>query len=389
MKKITVLAAFCCSVLAFSCQKNDFNYYYYSPEEQAVLSQYLNLPELPIDYSVTLPKYLSFTGNGGFAQPPMAASVALGRVLFYDKNLSKDGKIACANCHKQELAFGDDAPVSKGVFDRAGERNSIALSAVPSFSGAYENTGNSLFWDNRAKTVQEQSRASLGNVKEMDMSMTEVVAAVNNQPYYPILFKKAFGDELATEERVTEAIQSFVHALSSFQSKFDVAAQTQFESSQQFFGFELQDFGKFTPEENKGKQLYQNNCASCHTSAITAPKVQFASNGLDLNPTDQGVGGISKNALEMGTFKVPALRNVALTAPYMHDGRFQTLEQVVDHYSSGIKAHVNLNPELKNADGTPRNFNFSPTEKAALVTFLRTLTDEKMMADVRFSSPFK
>ncbi len=101
------------------------------------------------------------------------------------------------------------------------------------------------------------------------------------------------------------------------------------------------------------------------------------------------VGGISKNALEMGTFKVPALRNVALTAPYMHDGRFQTLEQVVDHYSSGIKAHVNLNPELKNADGTPRNFNFSPTEKAALVTFLRTLTDEKMMADVRFSSPFK
>jgi cytochrome c peroxidase len=117
--------------------------------------------------------------------------------------------------------------------------------------------------------------------------------------------------------------------------------------------------------------------------------LQFASNGLDLDPTDPGVGGISKNASEMGTFKVPALRNVALTAPYMHDGRFQTLEQVVDHYSSGIKEHNNLNPELKNVDGTPRKFNFSPAEKAALVTFLRSLSDEKMVADARFSSPFK
>jgi cytochrome c peroxidase len=389
MKKIFALSAILSSFLVFSCQTDDFSYYYYSPDELAVLSQKLNLPELPTDYNVVLPNYLSFTGNGGFAQASIPAAVVLGRVLFYDKSLSKDGKIACATCHKQELAFGDNAAVSKGVFDRDGVRNAIALSAVPSFSGAYENTGNSLFWDNRAKTVQEQSRASLANVKEMDMSMSEVVAAVNNQDYYAILFKKAFGDGIATEERVTEAIQSFVHALSSFQSKFDEAAQAQFEASQQNIGFEFQAFAKFTTEENLGKKIYLNNCATCHTSTLTIPTVQSASNGLDQNPTDTGVGGITNLAQDMGTFKVPALRNIALTAPYMHDGRFETLEQVVDHYSNGIKSHVNLSDKLKNPNGTPKNFNFSSTEKEALVAFLRTLRDEKMLADVRFANPFK
>lgn len=389
MKKIYFLAAISCSLLAFSCQKIDFSYIYYSPEEQAILSQDLNLPATPVDYNVVLPTYLLFTGVGGFAQPVEFAKVELGRVLFYDKSISKDGKIACANCHKQELAFGDNTSVSKGVFDRSGERNSIALSSVPSFSGAYENTGNSLFWDNRVKTVQEQSRASLANVKEMDMTMTEVVEAVNNQPYYSVLFKKAYGEQAATEERVTEAIQSFVHALSSFQSKFDVAAQAQFESSQQNFNFIFQNFASFSAQENKGLALYQSNCASCHTSTLTAPRLQSASNGLDESPTDLGVGGITQQDFEKGTFKVPALRNVALTAPYMHDGRFQTLEQVVEHYSSGIKSHTNLHSDLKQADGTPKKFNFSNEDKQALVAFLRTLSDEKMMADVRYSNPFK
>jgi len=336
-----------------------------------------------------LPTYLSFTGVGGFASPMESAKVELGRVLFYDKSLSKDGKVACANCHKQALAFGDDAAVSTGVFNREGERNSIALSAVPSFSGAYDNTGNSLFWDNRAKNVQEQSRASLANVKEMDMTMSEVVTVVNNQPYYSVLFKKAYGEQAASEKRVTEAIQSFVHALSSFQSKFDVAAQAQFESNQQSFNFVIQDFEQFTAQENRGKTIYQNNCASCHTPTLTAPNLQLASNGLDENPSDLGVGGITNFADEMGTFKVPALRNVALTAPYMHDGRFQTLEQVVEHYSTGIKPHVNLHFNLLQPNGTPKKMNFTTEDKQALVAFLHTLSDEKMASDVRFKDPFK
>jgi len=389
MKITYLLAALSCSLLAFSCKNNEFNYVYYTPEEYALISPYLNLPETPPDFNVVLPSYLAFTGVGGVARPMESAKVELGRVLFYDKSLSKDGKVACANCHKQALAFGDDAPVSKGVFNREGERNSIALSAVPSFSGAYDNTGNSLFWDNRAKTVQEQSRASLANVKEMDMTMSEVVTAVNNQPYYSVLFKKAYGEQAASEERVTDAIQNFVHALSSFQSKFDEAAQAQFGSNQQNFNFIIQDFEQFTAQENRGKTIYQNNCASCHTSALTAPNFQFASNGLDENPSDLGVGGITNFADQMGTFKVPALRNVALTAPYMHDGRFQTLEQVVEHYSTGIKPHTNLHFILVEANGTPKKMNFSTEDKQALVAFLHTLTDEKMAADVRFRDPFK
>lgn len=390
MKRTYLLAAFASALFLVSCKNNstDFNYYYYSPEEQAILSQSLNLPELPADYNITLPNYLAFTG-GGFARPVEAAKAELGRVLFYDKNLSKDGTVACANCHKQELAFGDNAAVSTGVFNRAGERNSIALSSVPSFSGAYDNTGNTLFWDNRAKTVQEQSRASLANTKEMDMSMAEVVAAVNNQAYYPILFKKAYGDENISDERVTDAIQTFVHALASFQSKFDEAAEAQLNTNPQNFNFITEDFGKFSAIENQGKALYLNNCSSCHTQSIIAPFVQAASNGLDANPSDPGVGGITNFSSDMGTFKVPALRNVALTAPYMHDGRFQTLEEVVEHYSTGVKPHANLHSDLKKPDGSPRNLNLSAAEKQALVAFLHTLSDQKMVADTRYSSPFK
>lgn len=390
MKKFYILAAFSSVLLVFSCKNSDFDYITYTPEEQAILSKSLQLPELPTDYSVVLPGYLTFTTFGSLVTPPVYAKVELGRVLFYDKHLSKDGKVACADCHKQALAFGDNAPVSKGVFERSGDRNSIALSAVPSFASAYENTGNSLFWDNRAQTVQEQSMASLANVKEMDMSMAEVVEAVNNQDYYPILFNKAFGTEVANEQLITEAIQSFVHSLASFQSKFDEAAQAQFSTNKLDFDFAIRDFAKFTAQENKGKALYQNNCASCHTATFSAPRIAFASNGLDEFPTDLGVGGVTNFEEQKGTFKVPALRNIALTAPYMHDGRFQTLEQVIEHYSTGIKPHANLSELLKTIDvGTPKKFNFTPEEKQALVAFLRTLSDEKMLTDTRYSNPFK
>jgi cytochrome c peroxidase len=276
------------------------------------------------------------------------------------------------------------------VFERAGERNSIALASVPSFSAAYDQTGNSLFWDNRAQTVQEQSKASLANVKEMDMSMTEVVNAVNSQPYYAVLMKKAYGgDGTATEERVTEAIQTFVHSLSSFKSKFDEAAQDRFMASNQSFTFELEDFGKFSAQENKGKSIYLSNCATCHTNVATIPRLPFASNGLDEYPTDPGVGGVSSVASEMGTFKIPSLRNIGLTAPYMHDGRFQTLEAVVEHYSTGVKPHVNLDPNLKNSNGAPKNLHLSVSDKQALVAFLHTFTDNTLASDQRFINPFK
>lgn len=388
MKKIYFLPVFGILLLLGACNKKaDFNYYYYEPEEFALLSQYLDLPSLPNDYTVTLPQHLSNAGL--FARPVERDKAVLGRVLFYDKNLSKDGKISCASCHKQEIGFSDDVIHSAGVSGNVTDRNSIALASVANFSAYYGTdlngpAGIRFFWDNRAETIAEQSRGSLTNPKEMDMHMNEVVSTVQTQPYYSILFKKAYGDTQVTEDRVTEAIANFINALGSYQSKFDQ------EAAKQPYSSSFNSFSGFTSAENRGLQLYQTNCSSCHSPIMGRPMLFNASNGLDaVTNSDRGVGGISGNTIEQGTFKVPTLRNIALTAPYMHDGRFATLEEVVEHYSSGIQSHPNLHPNLKDSNGQPKRMNFSPADKDALLAFLNTMTDDKIRTDTRFADPFK
>jgi cytochrome c peroxidase len=381
-------------MLAGACNdKPDFNYYYYSPEETAVLAQYLNLPELPDDYTVSLPTHLSNVGM--FPRPVERDKAVLGRVLFYDTKLSKDGTVSCASCHKQELAFSDDVAFSDGVYDRSTARNSFALGSVANFSAYYGtdlNGSNAIrfFWDNRAETAADQSRGSMTNEDEMDMKMHEIVSMVQSQPYYEPLFNKAFGDNSVSEQRVLEAIANFVNAMGSYQSKFDAEANNSQPSSAGFFGNVefLNSFNGFTAAENNGKALYNTHCASCHSGNMGRPVLQLANNGLDANPTDLGVGAISGNSAENGAFKVPTLRNVALTAPYMHDGRFQSLEEVVDFYSTGIQNHPNLHEDLQ-ANGQPKRMNFTASQKADLIAFLRTLTDDRLLTDVRFSNPFK
>ncbi|MCY7330685.1 MAG: c-type cytochrome [Saprospiraceae bacterium] len=388
MKKTYFLPVFGILLLLGACNKKaDFNYYYYEPEEFALLSQYLNLPSLPNDYTVTLPQHLSNTGL--FARPVERDKAVLGRVLFYDKTLSKDGKISCASCHKQAIGFSDDVIHSVGVSGKVTDRNSIALASVANFSAYYGTdlngpAGIRFLWDNRAETIAEQSRGALSNPKEMDMHMNEVVNAVETQPYYPVLFKKAYGDNRVTEDRVMEAIANFINALGSYQSKFDQ------EASKQPFSTSFTNFSGFTSAENRGLQLYQTNCSSCHSSTMGRPMLFNASNGLDaVTTSDRGVGGVSGNTVEQGTFKVPTLRNIALTGPYMHDGRFATLQEVMEHYSMGIQSHPNLHPNLKASNGQPKRMNFSPTDKDALVAFLNTMTDDKIRTDERFANPFK
>lgn len=388
MKKIYFLPVFGILLLLGACNKKaDFTYYYYEPEEFALLSQYLNLPSLPNDYNVTLPQHLSNAGL--FARPVERDKAVLGRVLFYDKNLSKDGKISCASCHKQAIGFSDDVIHSAGVSGNVTDRNSIALASVANFSAYYGTdlngpAGIRFFWDNRAETIAEQSKGSLTNPKEMDMHMNEVVNAIETQPYYSVLFKKAYGDNQVTEDRVTEAIANFINALGSYQSKFDQ------EASKQPYNASFTNFSGFTTAENRGLQLYQTNCSSCHSPIMGRPMLFNASNGLDaVTNSDRGVGAISGNTIEQGTFKVPTLRNIALTGPYMHDGRFATLQEVIEHYSSGIQSHPNLHPNLKDSNGQPKRMNFSPTDKDALLAFLNTMTDDKIRTDERFANPFK
>jgi cytochrome c peroxidase len=390
MTKIgTTIALFCLFLLAACNKKTDFNYQYYSPEEAAILSQYLNLPETPDNYTVELPVHLA---NTGLAAGPIERDKAvLGRVLFYDKNLSKDGKISCGSCHKQEIGFSDDKAVSTGIYDRTGDRNSIALASVASFVAYYGTdingpSGVPFFWDNRAGTASDQNRASLTNTKEMGMHSTEIVSAVQNQPYYQPLFKKAFGDVNVSEDRVNEAIAEFVNAMGSYRSKFDVEA-SKIGYIDIYSGANVTLAG-LTASENRGLSLYINNCSSCHSANMGRPVKFKANNGLDVQSTDRGVAGITNVLGDEGMFKVPTLRNISITAPYMHDGRFQTLAQVIDHYSNGIKQHPNLATELR--DGiAPRQMNFSATQKEDLIAFLGTLTDDKFIADKRFSNPFK
>lgn len=386
MKKLPCLLSGLALLLALAACTEDpkIEYYYYTPAEQALLEPNLNLPNNPIDYNN------SNAFLDGFIKARVISSelATLGRVLFYDPKLSKDGKVSCASCHKQELAFGDDRAVSLGVYDREGERNSIALFSVASFAGQYGDDagGKRFFWDNRAGTASEQGQGSMTNPKEMDMTMNEIAAVVAATPYYAPLFKKGFGDEMVSSERVLTAVAEFVNAIGSVNSKFDKARRDPANGGVNLISLDLKGFNA---EENKGKTLYMNNCASCHGHDVTNIKLNFASNGLDLNPSDPGVGKISGTQQELGTFKVPSLRNIAKSAPYMHDGRFKNLTEVLDFYSTGIQAHTNLHPELRQPNGTPKRFNFTSEDKQNLIAFLNTLTDETALKDVRFANPFK
>lgn len=384
-KKIIFILLCATVILATSCNKDpEFTYFFYTPEEIQLLSQYLTLPEKPDDYTVRLSKNLVDAGLRAAAVDQNKA--ILGRVMFYDKSLSKDGTISCASCHKQEIGFSDDKRVSPGVYGRLGNRNAIALASVASFASYYgtDINGSSairFFWDNRAPTAGEQNKGSLTNPSEMDMHMNEVVDVVRSQPYYQPLLRKAFGTSDITADQVNEAIAHFVNAMGSYKSKFDEEASKGV--------YEMSPFPGFTASENHGKTIYMANCATCHSYDMGGPLRYFANNGLDANFTsDSGVGGVSGSPEQVGCFKVPTLRNIALTAPYMHDGRFQTLAEVVEHYNSGIQDHPNLDYKLKK-NGNPIRMNLSESDKQDLVNFLHTLTDPHFTTDPRFSNPFK
>jgi cytochrome c peroxidase len=243
------------------------------------------------------------------------------------------------------------------------------------------------FWDERANTLEIQTLMPIQNTVEMGMNLDTLVNRLRSKPHYPYLFQKAFGDQTITSDRVSKALAQFVRSMISYQSKFDQgrALITPPQNPVQT------PYPNFTAEENQGKQLFfspQNNCAACHgTETFTAPTPK--NNGLENPSIDRGVGAISNIAQQNGEFKVTSLKNIELTAPYMHDGRFTTLDQVIEQYNSNIQPHPNLAPQLKNPDGTPRRLNLTTQEKAALVAFLKTLTDRNIITDVKFSNPFK
>ena len=408
MKQICTLLLF--ALVLFACQKNDFQVVREEDadfrdrlsdfQEKQAVETYLNLK--PASYVSAIPAYLKAVGM----RDPVFSDekVVLGRVLFYDKNLSRDRTISCASCHKQARAFSDNVAFSTGIGGQLSQRNAMPLGNVSSFAAHYSAIGGqgpTLLWDHRAADVATQASLAFSNTREMDLSMEEVSRRVTEQPYYAYLWKQAYGEFNVTEAKILECISEFVGAIRSNNSRFDQAliqssGNLNLTDTMVFniyygdtIGTTLPSLPPLSQQEFRGLRLFVDNCSKCHSPIRPFQEVFMACNGLAKQYIDKGLGAITGESTDEGVFKSPPLRNIALTAPYMHDGRFKTLTEVVEFYNSQVQNHPNLHPFLRDETGDVKRLHLSDGQKKELVAFLHTLTDTYSTTDVRFSNPFK
>ena len=300
------------------------------------------------------------------------AGAALGRVLFHDKRISITNTAACVTCHAREHGFASAERFNTGVLGVPLKRNSMAL------ANARYNIHSSWFADVRAFSIQEVARQALTNPEELGQTLPALEQKLRATPFYGPLFEAAFGTPEITSERVLRALEQYVLALISYRTKYDQACDT--------VGGVFKDCAQgLTAQEMRGLQLFTRpggdeiSCTNCH-DLPSAANVWLANNGIDVQFTDAGSG--------LGVFRPATLRNIALTAPYMHDGRFATLREVIDHYDHGIQDSPFLDTRLRKHDGTAKRMDLPEEDKAALEAFLHTLTDDAMLSDPKFADPF-
>jgi cytochrome c peroxidase len=355
--------------------------------------RHIDLPAEPYHYAgVMLPDYVASVADR-FDNTPMDNPITdhgatLGRVLFYDTTLSKNQSTSCASCHLQKLAFTDGKPQSVGFDGRQVRRNSMSLINLRYYSPG------KFFWDERADSLESQVLMPIEDPVEMGHRLDDLVPQLQSDPIYPPLFHAAFGDGQVSRDRIAKALAQFVRSIVSFGSPFDIG-RAQVESV-------LDPFPNFTEQENYGKEQFfgRAKCADCHLPSqqtelsrhrqsaffqLAKPTV----NGVDNNSpeVDRGVGEHTGRSDDAGRFKASSLRNIELTAPYMHDGRFITLDQVVEHYNWSVRPHDNLDPLLQ--DFAANGLALPEVEKVALTQFLLTLTDHELTNDSKFSDPFQ
>ena len=282
----------------------------------------------------------------------------LGRRLFYDPILSRDSTISCGTCHTQTHGFADhNVALSTGIDGLKGTRNAPGLSNLawqPAF-----------MLDGGVNHLEIMPLAPITNPVEMGEDLAHVVEKLNRNKSYKGLFKEAFGVDQIKSKHLFFALAQFQSMLVSSNSRYD----------KYILGEAV-----FTVEEEHGLELFRSHCATCHAEPLTTD-YSYANMGLDLHSTDPGRALITRNPADSGKFKVPSLRNVALTHPYMHDGRFYTLDMVLEHYSSGIVQNGRLDTRLSEA------LQLTEQEKQDIIAFLHTLTDYKFMSDSRFGEP--
>lgn len=283
----------------------------------------------------------------------------LGRKLFYDPKLSRDNTISCASCHQQFAAFSHlDHRLSHGIDGLFGTRNAPGLFNL--------NWQNSFMWDGGINHIEVQPTAPITNPVEMDETIANVVTKLQNDPAYRDMFNKAFGTTTVTSQLMFKAMAQFMGMLVSYNSRYDLYTQGR---------------ATLNASETNGLALFQSHCSNCHTPPLFS-NYQFANNGLDYTFTDAGRATVTGLAADSGTFRIPSLRNVALSSPYMHDGRFATLQAVLQHYAGGIKNSSTLHPSLA------AGMTLSTQEQNDLIAFLKTLTDYTFVNDKRFNDPF-
>jgi cytochrome c peroxidase len=298
--------------------------------------------------------------------PITERGLELGRMLFYDPILSGDSTLACAGCHQQEHAFADSLRFSKGINGEEGARNAPHLT----------NAGwlDLQFWDGRRSSLEGQAQDPVTDVNEMDLTWEEAVCRLQNHPHYPARFAAAFGTPLVTKDRTLNAIGQFERSLVSANSRFD--------------RFVL-GLGSLTQDEIIGLTLFQTeraDCFHCHLPDLGLWTTNtFHNIGIDSVLVDLGRGSITDDPLDIGKFKAPSLRNLAFTAPYMHDGRFETLREVVDHYNSGGFRSPNVDPLIRVDIG----LGLTETEIDQLIAFLHTLSDSSFVTNPDYSNPFQ
>ena len=310
------------------------------------LSNTPTLPATPLNYAnIALPAHLTGpdlqqADNTPGDNPVTDEGATLGRVLFYDTRLSQNQAVSCASCHRQENGFSDPDRLSAGFDGGLTARNSMSMVNM-----RFYRRGNG-FWDERAATMEDQALMPIQDLVEMGLTLPELVTRLEATTFYPALFEEAFGTPEITPERIGKALAQFGRSIVTYQSRYDEGRAQRFRT---------QPFLNFTAQENRGKELFlstQTNCSRCHaTDAFIAERPRNI--GLDMVTTDPGLGGVNGSVNDEGEFKVTSLRNVALTAPYMHDGRFDTLEEVVNFYNSDVQAHPNLDGFLRTGPGGP------------------------------------
>lgn len=319
--------------------------------------------------------------NAPADNPVTDKGATLGRVLFHDRRLSINNTTSCASCHGRGLGFTDSARFSVGfnTVDRT-DAHSMRLTNARFYAPG------TAFWDRRAASLEAQSTQPIANAIEMGFDaahggLDAAIARMNSQKYYPELFRFVFGDTAVTVVRIQRALAQYVRSIVSTDSRFDQGFSRAFTAALPDRGLSA-SFPSLSAEENRGKALFITSpqqggagCIACHVAPTFALAADSRGNGLDAN--------------ESRVFKSPSLKSVAVTGPYMHDGRFRTLDAVVEHYVSGIQPGPALDNRLRLPGGAPMRLSLSGSDKAALVAFLRTLTDTSLANNPAFASPFR